>query len=265
MEKKDYEKFIENFGRKVDEINPSISFYIYGSYLRKDFTPGVSDLDGFLVMNDYFITDQNELSLMSMDLENALYDSNPDIKVQFNVLDKGNSNDGRFLAYSKDYTDYLKKNSKKIWGSYNLENLNGIEYKHSELSSISHNLHKLRQNFLYWDNNQSKNNFESIKKTVYSPLHNLARLPKQIINLVSGNLVEDKTEALQEFKKYFPTFETGFIRGIDDLLKDNELYNNFPERERCYAISKDCLTEMERIIGMYVERFPEPNSREFKI
>jgi hypothetical protein len=259
----DYENFLKEFSDELKSIK-GVSFFIYGSHLRNDFVPGVSDIDGFLVLDDDFVTNKNSIKSLASSLSNALKKSNTSIKAQFNVLDKGIALDGRFLAYSRDYVDFFKKNAVRRFGKYNLENMNGFDYKNSELISISHNLHKVRQGFLYNNFNYYSNKKDFYEGDIKSPLKKLVQLPKQLINLLEGRLIEDKEESLNEFLKRFTNYSGSFVRGVNALMKDPLKYEDFLNEEGSFNFSLDCLSEMEKMIKVYVEEFPKPSEREVK-
>jgi hypothetical protein len=259
----DYETFLKEFSDELKHIK-GFSFFIYGSHLREDFVPGVSDLDGFIVLDDSFVTNKNSIKSLATSLDSSLRKSNPSIKTQFNILDKAIAQDGRFLTYSKNYVDFFKNKAVKISGKYDLEKMNGFDYKNSELISISHNLSKVRQGFLYNDFNYYSNKKDFYESDIKSPLKKLVQLPKQLINLSEGRLIEDKEEALNEFLKEFPNYQGYFVRSVNELMKDSVKYEAFLDEEGCVAFSLDCLSEMEKMIRVYIEKFPSPREIEVK-
>ena len=259
----DYETFLKEFSDGSKHIK-GVTFFVYGSQLRDDFVPGVSDIDGFLVLDDDFITNKNSIKSLARILSDSLKESNTRIKTQFNILDKGIALDGRFLAYSKNYVDFFKKSAVRIFGKYNLDNMNGFDFKNSELTSISHNLHKVRQGFLYNDFNHYLKKQDFYDGDLTSPLKKLAQLPKQLINLAEGKLYEDKDKSLNVFLEKFPKYNGSFASDVNRLMKDSVKYESFLGEEGCVSFSSDCLTEMEKMIQMYVEKFPEPREMEVK-
>lgn len=259
----DYQTFLETFSNELESIK-GVSFFIYGSHLRDDFVSGVSDIDGFLVLNDNFITNKVVLEKLAKGLSLSLKDSNIWIKTQFNILDEGNAHDGRFLSYSKNYVDSLKKSAVKIHGKYNLKNMNGFDFKNAELTSITHNLHKVRQGFLYNEFNNYFNKKDFYEHDLKSPLKKLAQLPKQLLNLSKGVLFEDKDKSLEAFLKEFPEYEGSFVRDVNKLMKDSDKYERFLEEAESISFSRECLSEMEKMIKVYVEHFPDPRENEVR-
>ena len=260
----DYEKFLQEFSYELEDIN-GVSFFIYGSKLREDFVPGVSDLDGFLVLDDNFVTNKDAIRDLSQGLESSLSQSNKLIRAKFNVLDKGIAKDGRFLIYPKSFVDVFKKSAVKIYGGYNINDMASFDYKNSdltseaitELNSISHNLNGVRKSFLY-----KYANAYSEKKDFYvcdadSPLKRLTQLPGQLIYLSTEVLIENKEQALQEFFKKFPEYSDPFvINHVNQIMKKPVKYNSFLESEECFSFSLNCLTEMENMIQAYAKKFP---------
>lgn len=259
----DYKDFLREFSNGLKSIK-GVSFFTYGSHLRRDFVPGVSDIDGFIILEDNFITDKSIISRLADNLSLSLKISNPKIKAQFNILDKGTALDGRFLSYSKDYVDFFKRSAVRVYGNYNLEEMKGFDFKNAELTSIAHNLHKVRQGFLYNDFNNYFDKKDFYENDLKSPLKKLAQLPKQLLNLSKGVLIEDKEGSLEKFLIEFPKYKGSFVKEVNKLMKDSVRYEDFLNKEVNFNFSLDCLTEMERMIQVYVEQFPNPRENEVK-
>lgn len=262
--KEDYDKFLEILSEETKGLDKNISFFLYGSKLRKDFVPGVSDLDGFFVFEDFFVTNKETLFELSEILYSSLKKSHKGIKTQINVLDKATSLDGRFLTYPKNYVDYFKDHSLRFFGNYDLNEMNGFNYKNSELNSISHNLTKVRQGFLYYPTNYFLNK-EIFLKNFKSPIKKLAQLPKQILILMGEGMIEEKDNSLEKFCEIFHEYDNDFIKQVDLLLGDSKKYNQlFNDKENSFEIYSQSITEIEKIIKLYVKKFPKVNSREVK-
>lgn len=260
----DYETFLKEFSYELEDIN-GVSFFIYGSKLREDFVPGVSDLDGFLVLDDNFVTNKDTIKDLSRGLEASLRHSNQLIKAKFNVLDKGIAKDGRFLIYPKSFVDVFKKSAVKIYGRYDINDMASFDYKNSdltseaitELNSISHNLNRVRKSFLYKYANAYSEKKDFYASDADSPLKRLTQLPGQLIYLSIGVLITKKDEASQEFFEKFSNYSDSFvINHANQIMQNPVKYNSFLESEECFAFSLNCLTEMERMIQAYVEKFP---------
>jgi hypothetical protein len=260
----DYETFLKEFSDELKHIK-GVSFFIYGSHLRDDFVPGVSGIDGFLVLDDFFVTDKDAIGKLASNLDSSLRKSNINIKTKFNVLDKGIALDGRFLTYSKNYVDSLKSNAVRKFGKYELENMNGFDYKNPELTSIANNLNDVRKGFLYNNFNYYSQKRDFYEKDMKSPLKKLAQLPKQLINLSTGILFEDKDESFNEFLKRFPEYyDDSLVRRVNALMKDPVKYESFWDDDGCFRFSLDCLSEMEKMIKIYTEKFPKVSDIEVK-
>jgi hypothetical protein len=262
--KEDYEKFLNEFSNGLKFIK-GISFFIYGSYLRDDFVPGRSDVNGFLVLNDDFVTNKNSINSLADILIKSLDDSNKNIITKFKVLDKGTALDGRFLTYSEDYVGFLKKNAIIKSGKYNLEDMNGSDYKNPERVSISNNLNDIRKGFFYNEFNYYLN-----KRDFYdNVIKKLSQLPRQLITLSENKLIEKKDESLETFSKEFPDYDCFFMKEVNELMNDSIKYENFFNEEHlseneCFSFSLKCLTEMERMIKVYTEKFPKVSVEEVK-
>jgi len=262
----DYKTFLDEFSSGLESIK-GISFCIYGSYLRNDFVPGVGDINGFLVLNDSFVTNKNSITSLASILANSLTKSNTRIRTKFNILDRGIAGDGRFLVYSKDYVDFLKKNALVKFGEYNLEDMNGSDYGNGELVSISSNLNNVRKGFFYREFNHYLNKSDFYKDVSIK----LSQFPRQVINLSEGKLIEKKEDALKEFLNKFSEYkDSSLIDEVNELMQDSTKYEKFFDQERFsedeyLSFSLKCLTEMEKIIKVYVEKFPKMVVSEVKV
>jgi hypothetical protein len=258
--KEDYEKFLYEFSNELKSIK-EISFFIYGSYLRDDFVPGVSDLNGFLVLNDPFITNKDTITSLASILDNSLKVSNTRIRTKFNIFDKGIAADGRFLVHSKDYVDFLKKNAVRKYGEYDLEDMDGSDYKSPERVSISSNLNNIRKGFFYREFNHYLNKRDFYEEVIMK----LSQFPRQLINISGEKLIEEKEDSLKAFLKNFSEYkDSSLVNRVNELMKDPFKYEFFLEREEGFPFSLKCLTEMETMIKVYVEKFPKMVASEVK-
>lgn len=264
MDKSYCVNFLRDFSRDIFKEHKGVSFFVYGSIMRDDFSPKGSDIDGFFVFDNDFITDKGVLMDISKTLNFHVRRKGFNLENEFVILDKGTCSDVRFLVYSKDYVDFLKENSYKVFGDFNLDSLKGFEYKHSQLGSVAWNLDGMRKGFLNYSLNKSQNNDYILNQTLKEPIKKLASLPKQLINLGFGKLIQSKRRALDLFLDTFPDYDGGFANKNFESLYGPSSYNPFNNSEKDLEYSLRCLTEYEKMIKCYVEKFPNASSREVR-
>ena len=260
--KRDYSNFLRFISNEVKKI-PGVGFYVYGSSQREDFVPGRSDLDGFFVFDDNFVVDKNKLMKLSEIYNRGLIASNVNIPLQFNVLDKGSLEDGRFVSYSKSYLDLFNCGHMKHFSGENLFSNNfSYNYKHSTLSSISHNLAKVRQGFLSLENLIHSNDFRAVHKLFHSSLNKLSQLPKQVGELIQGEVIEEKNSSLISFLGHFPEYNASVVKEVNSIMYNPEKHTLFGfDLQQDLDFSLNALSEVEK---MYVEKFPDARDVEVR-
>ena len=144
----EYDKFMEVFANFVRTQHPSVCFYSYGSYVQGDFVPGRSDIDGGLILDCGFVTPKDVVHDLANGLDATMMKTNPEIKVQFNLVDRGISKNGRFLAYDDTYTNHLKRHGRIFAGPDFVQEMNGMNYKRESLRSVAYNLRQVRNGLL---------------------------------------------------------------------------------------------------------------------
>ncbi|MDD5133454.1 MAG: hypothetical protein PHD81_04450 [Candidatus Nanoarchaeia archaeon] len=262
LTKEDYDKFVEDFSKKLKN-HKDVCFYLYGSYTTGNCDYGRSDIDGGLILNNQFITDKEKM----LDISNSLCEcliEHP-IEEQFNVLDRGTNLDGRFLSYTKDYTDWIKNHGKVIKGDEKyISELNGHDFKSNILYSTSFNLRFLRNSLLKSRFNVKKNQ-DVLAKDFERYLKTFTGLPKKLIYLRTGELLDRRFVAQDKIKE---------LLGHDPfyLNETNQILSNIKKLEKfskdpgiVISILTESLTDFELMIKEYVCKYPEIGEREFKI
>ena len=107
-EKKHYDNFVKKLTDGLIKLDDNkISLMIYGSYARKDFNAGKSDIDAVFILPDKIVTNKKRIRDLSKILNNAFYGN--DIVFQVSPLDITIAQDGRFNSYSGAFFNYFKK------------------------------------------------------------------------------------------------------------------------------------------------------------
>lgn len=262
--KEDYKRFINDFSSVLQRNHPDVCFYTYGSYASDQCDYGRSDIDGGLIFDCGIVTPKSAIISIAELLSVARLKYSVD--VDFNVSDKESSLDGRFLAYSDDYTDWIKS-SGIIWsGPDLLYCLNGKNFRSQVLHSASFNFcgpHGVRQILLY-SAYQFYRDSDGFVKDVIKGLEKVAKFPKKLVWLRDGVVIPSRFAAKERLESLLDA-DLSFIDGINQVLsKPKELIESLYVQENaiellCYAL--DCL---EDIIGLYIKKFPEISERELK-
>jgi len=135
--KEEYDCFVRNFSHELSSKHPDVCFFAYGSFFDGNCDYGRSDIDGGLIFNSGCVIDKKKLIEISETLAGLLREY--PVKTGFNPMDTTSSQDGRFLSYSDDYTDFIKKFAKVLSGPDLLYQLNGRNFKSQSLQSASFN------------------------------------------------------------------------------------------------------------------------------
>ena len=258
--KKNYDSFVDEFAGAICKVQPDTCFYLFGSYIdgRADF--GRSDIDGGIILNDNIVTDTKKIKQLSSILAKCL--SKNKVLIQFNLSDRKTNKDGRFMSYTKDYTDWFKQKAKVLAGQDYLQEMNGLDFKSGVLYSAAFNLRELRNNSLEAGFINANNPIQ-FRKNFEKSLEITASFPKKLIWLVSRQMFEKRGEAAKELKKIFPDLELSSLDNINEFLRNPEaIYSLADNYEQASNISLLALTQTEEMIEAYLSKFPNVNKRE---
>lgn len=259
--KKQFTGFLGEFTPYMQKNFSDMCFYGYGSYFNGSENP--KDLDGGIIAPN-LITNKEKILAISKTLYRLANEYQiPKEKIQFNLLDKVSSEDGRFLSYDTSYTDFIKKSGKILSGKNFLKSLNGVDNKFGILTNESFNFWAMRNNFLKSSFYSEERKKEKITKGLNITYEKLLGLPRKILELriyaekgedkynESSKLLTNKTkkDALKEISKIFPE-------------KDFSLFYNPPKVEPHHEGEYLCdtwgkiITAYEHTIEAFIEKFP---------
>jgi len=260
--KENYDGFVRELVGELSKRHPDTCFYAYGSYTDGNCNYGRSDIDGGLISNSRIVTPKEELLDIASILARAL--GNNRVKTQFNLLDRETCKEGRFLAYTLDYTAWIRKVGKVLSGPNYLGEMNGLDFKSGTLHNAAFNLRKARNNLLYsFDTiNTDSNRFRERTEKV---LETLAKLPKFLIWLRGGEVIVPRVRGREELKRMLGDVDLSFIEELEVLLRrPARFYSEIEDTDRALSLMVKGVTTMEQIIQSYVNRFPEASARELK-
>ncbi len=261
-----YEKFMYDFSSQLSKRHSKVSFGYYGSYQQKTCVYGKADIDGFLVLDSRIITDETQIRDISQILSWAL--SRNRIKTQFNLLDRETIQDGRFLSYTKDYTDWLKKRAKILCGPNTLSQMNGLDPRYGTLHTAAFNFsgpRGVRNAVLYSLTNlhQSQKDFEEI---VESAIDKVAKFPKKLIWLRTRKVITGRHFAQKKLETLLDSVNYDILSEINTTLDNiKRLDKTLTNPERALEILYKSLEVMEQMISSYTKRFPNISKKEVGI
>lgn len=255
--KEDYRNCLEFLVNGLQQ-HPDVCFFTYGSSTRDDCDFGRSDIDGGLIINGGVVTPKKKLRELSDLLASAL--AKYKVKTSFNLLDKTSSEDGRFLSYTDDYTDFLRVYA-RVWSgpATLLGCLNGRNYKSGVLQSASFNFsgpHGVRQVALYALHYFNENQDHFVQEMA-GVLEKVAKFPKKIIWLREKVLIPSRFGARQHLETMLD-IDFRVLDEINTLLSQPEvLFDKLYDKEYAMNVVYDALDFLEMLIDAYVKKFPE--------
>jgi len=260
----EYRAFIEELRTNLNEQHPDVCFYTFGSINNGSCNWGRSDIDGGLILSSGVITDKVKILEIADILAVAL--SKNRVGTQFNLLDRETCIDGRFLSYTKDYTDFLKQRAKIHTGPNFVAEMNGIDFKSGVLSSAAFNfsgpggVRNALLNSLDYVNSSNELFSERMQKA----LEKVAKFPKKLVWLREGEIIPERESSHKRLKNLLPGLDSELLYRVNSLLNNpGVLYQTLEDKEETIGLVSDALNCMESIIGEYTTRF-FPNEREFK-
>ncbi len=261
MQNSDYDKFIEEFAGRMQRDHSDSCFYVYGSFARGDYkSERESDIDGGIILDSGIVTSKDEVLDISRILAECL--ARHRVPIQFNLTDRGSNKDGRFLSYTRDYTDHIKSRGKVLAGIDYTPEMNGIDYRSGVLNSVAYNFRKVRNNMLASLDNQA-NNEEEFDRCLRKSIDLVVKIPKKIIWLHGRDeTVEDADEARKILRDVLPGVDTDEIEMLDRLrhMPRNDVF--WVDKERGLRLYARALDAFEKMLEAYTEKFPVVSKRE---
>lgn len=248
-----------NFERKITEgvkrlEIDGLSLMLYGSYIRGDFNPGRSDIDGVFIFPDDVVINKQNLHRASSVLHQALT-GNP-VPFQVTVNDITTLRDGRFNHYDSNFRAYFDEEAR----------ITGVDYREQmtyELPTMSDqiplrfNLRKTRAGLLFAVHDINEDYLAFLNRFNKS-LDAVSRSSKQILYFVDGSLRKNRFSAIQAIKDIFPEIDTDPLSRIKKLYQDlGELDRLYQKSEEVMGLWNSAVTFMEEIIRAYIKRFPK--------
>jgi len=263
LKKEDYLRFLGDFS-EVRKFYDSC-FYVYGSLISGTPAYGRSDIDGGVILNDKVVTHKGRLLDISK-LFVECWERSP-VRVQFNLLDRQTASDGRFLSYDLSFTDWIKKSGRVLAGDEDLvEGMTGFKFKDETLRGIAYNFRSLRNGYLTVVRD-FKYDPRKLAENTENALENLIRLPKKILLIRGGSVVDNKASAITKLQRMFPELDLEFVRRVQRLSRNPHKWYKAIENDKLssgFPIYTKALTAFERVIESYLNAFPEISDKEVR-
>jgi len=252
--KKEYDGFIEYLVEEISKKQPKTCFYIYGSYARGDYTIGRSDIDGGIILDSDVITNKTKVMELAKIIKESLEQNR--ITPQINLLDRKTNQDGRFMSYTSDYTNYFKEQAKVLSGPNYIDEMHGLESKPSVLNRTAFNFRKIRNGLLYSLDNLETDDKKFVEDFEKS-LDAVAGLPKNLVMMVDGKLIPDKFKSVERIKEIFPDVDYGTLEYVTYLLKNpKEIDDLFNDSQEVLRVWQEALTSFEELVKAFIDKYP---------
>lgn len=260
--RKDYERAVNDFGNFLKGY-VGVCFYVYGSFARGGCDYGRSDIDGGLIFDGKAETDKRVILDIAYALDEFVGASG--VRTSFNLIDRTTSSDGRFLSYSRAYTEYIRKFGKVISGPDYRKDLNGLDFVNDELRTLARNFcgpHGMRSALLYSSVSARDGTFVERAEDAFEKA---VKIPKKLILLREGDLVTRRDKALDEVGNTFGV-DVDVLRRVSNMMGAPRKFYNFIEnpqrRTEVISLLADSLGCVERLITKYLEMFPDVSKEE---
>jgi hypothetical protein len=259
----EYYDFMDEFSFELSRSFPGVCFGYFGSFDKKRAVYGISDIDGFLIMDSGIVSDKRTVKGLSQILARAL--SNNPIPLHFNLLDLGTISDGRFMSYTADFNDYLKRGAKIVCGPHYHFGMNGIDFKSGVLDTASFNFSGpggVRNTALY-SLDLLQRDYDGFADRIESAIDKVAKFPKKLIWLRSGKIVPGRRESQGIIQRNLHSVDYARLDEINGVLDDaSELDLRLEDPEEALRLLYSSLTVMEQMILAYITKYPSTSRRE---
>ncbi len=259
----EYNGFMNEFSGELSRHFPDVCFGCFGSTINGDAVYGKADIDGFLIMDSGIVSDKKTVKGLSQILARALTHNR--VKTQFNLIDRRTLVDGRFLSYTKDYTNWLKNTARVVCGPDYVSDMRGYDPKFSVLHSAAFNFcgpHSVRNAALY-SLDYLQQDYEDFEERVQDAIDRVAKFPKKLIWFRTGRIVPGRRESQRILERNLQGVDYSRLDEINGVLDDvRELDRRLGNPEEALRLLYNGLEVMEQMILAYVVKYPPVGRRE---
>lgn len=250
-----YDSFVE---RLTAEWKPlaerGVMCMIYGSYVRGDYVPGRSDIDGTIIFPDDVVIDKKRMSAASQAVARAQSGNN--IPFQVTVSDLTTMRDGRFNSYDPNFRGYFQREGRILAGPDYRDEFQYVVAALSDQNSIRFNLRKSRAGLLLF-NHDLNTNYTRLLERFNKTLDATSRASKQIAAMMDGSVRGYRFSATDFLAHSFPALDLAPLQTIRRLYTNldelDEIYNDEKELRKVWDES---VTFFESLIREYIRAKP---------
>lgn len=247
------EQLISEFSRSSLEGS---SIMLYGSYVRKEYDAGRSDIGAVLIFSDDVIINKLKLLQCSNILSSILTKNY--IPFQVSVNDLTTLKDGRFTTYGEDFEDYFRKERKIIVGPDYFNQITFMDEKSGVLHIAAFNLRKSRTDLLFSKYHQTHKP-ETLIKNFERGLSSALNTTKQIAYLTNGELIKNKFNSIGYISDNYPKIKLEVLAQIRYLFKNpTELDSLYLQPDSMITLWTSALNTSEELIREYIKQNPLP-------
>ncbi len=258
---KDYYSFLDKLVKGLEGLGKEgLSLMIYGSFVRGDYIPGGSDIDGIIIFPHEIVIDKEFMNETANVFNRALSNGNSLMRpcIQLSPLDIRTIKDGRFNSFGDDFEAYFDLEGRVVVGPDYRPQMNYIHLKTGEQSTLSHNLRKMRSYMLFSRYDQ-ENDYKNFLRGFRISLYVASRGSKQILYLADGKLRLNRFSALEELQTVFPSVNPGPLKEIKHLFTHlNKLDQLYKNPEKVLRVWNSSATFFEEVLREYIKMFPNP-------
>ena len=250
-----YQDFVEKLKGGLGNLGEQgVSLMLYGSWIRKDYVAGRSDIEAVLIFPDEVIIDKQKLNTASKVLTQAQKGNN--IPFQVTVTDLRTMQDGRFNSFDPNFEAYFGEEGRILVGPDYRKLFTYSIAIHSDQNALRFNLRKSRLGLLLLEHDKEED-YERLLERFNKTLDATSRASKQVLAMLDGNLRKNRFSALEELSKVFPDLDTEPLRRIKSLyhnLKDlDKLYGH---AEELAVVWNESVTFFESLVKSYLDNNP---------
>jgi len=233
-----------------------LSLLIYGSYVRGDFNPGRSDIDGLLIFPDNVVIVKEHFQQASLVLREAQRGNH--IPFQVTVTDLRTLQDGRFNSYGPSFQPYFAEEIRILVGTDHTPTFRYELPTVDEQTPLRFNLRKTRTGLLFaaYDRETS---YTTFLNRFCKSLDAVSRGSKQILYMIDGQLRKNRFSARDVIIAMIPEVDIEPLDRIRRLYHDpSTLDLLYREPESVVALWTASVTFFEQMIRGYLDRVPHP-------
>ncbi|MBI4116869.1 nucleotidyltransferase domain-containing protein [Candidatus Pacearchaeota archaeon] len=258
--RKNYDSFLERLVAGLEKLNnPEICLMLYGSYVREDFVPGRSDIDGVLIFPRDVIIGKSVMRYLSKTIANAQRGNN--VPIQITPTDLRTMSDGRFNSYEENFKNYFKEEGKIIFGHDYRDRFRFEPPSISEQTPLRFNLRKSRIGLLHSEYDKEKN-YGKFLENLNKAMNAASRGSKQILFLMDGKLRKNRFSALDEIRNIFPQVDTKPLKRIKDIYDNpRKLDGVYKSPIQATRLFYNSVTFFEEMIKAYLDANPRSQER----